>query len=55
MRLAGSEISWVTKRETPMGEMTISYTGKVEGQTMSGTTSFSRGGSGEWKAERVQP
>jgi hypothetical protein len=51
----GSEITWTSKRQTPMGELTISYTGKVEGQTMSGTTTFSRGGTGEWKAEKIQP
>ena len=38
-----------------MGEFTITYTGKIEGQAMSGTTAFSRGGAGEWKAERIQP
>ncbi len=51
----GGEITWTSKRQTPMGELTITYTGKIEGQTMSGTTAFSRGGSGEWKAERIQP
>ncbi|HXY40015.1 MAG TPA: hypothetical protein VEQ10_10105 [Vicinamibacteria bacterium] len=52
----GGEISWVTKRQTPNGEFVITYKGKVEGKTMSGTTSFGSdgGGTGEWKAEKAE-
>ena len=32
------EITWTMKRTTPMGEMVITYKGKVDGKTMSGTT-----------------
>ena len=50
----GGEISWTTKRETPMGEMVITYKGKVDGKTMSGTVTFGEMGSGDWKAEKAE-
>ena len=50
----GTEITWTTKRTTPMGEMTFVYTGKVDGKTMAGTTDLGQMGSGEWKAERAE-
>jgi hypothetical protein len=50
----GPEITWTTKRQTPMGEMVITYKGKIEGETMSGTTQFGEMGSGEWKAEKAK-
>lgn len=50
----GSEVEWTTKRETPMGEMVITYKGKVDGKTMSGTVTFGEMGSGEWKAEKSE-
>jgi hypothetical protein len=49
----GDEISWTVKRQTPMGEMVITYKGKIEGKAMSGTTDFGMG-TGEWKAERAE-
>jgi len=51
----GADITWTTKRTTQMGEMVIVYKGKLDGKTMSGTTQFGEMGSGEWKAERVEP
>ncbi len=50
----GGEVSWVTKRQTPNGEFVITYRGKVEGKTMSGTTELPNGGKGEWKAEKTE-
>jgi hypothetical protein len=47
------EITWTMKRQTPMGEMVITYKGKVDGKTMSGTTDFGMG-TGEWKAEKAE-
>jgi hypothetical protein len=49
----GGEITWTMKRTTPMGEMVITYKGKVDGKTMSGTTDFGMG-TGEWKAEKAE-
>ncbi len=49
----GTEITWTTKRQMPMGEVVITYKGKIEGKTMSGTAESGMGTS-EWKAERVQ-
>jgi hypothetical protein len=55
--LKGADITWTTKRQTPGGEMIITYTGKVEGKTMKGTIAFGPDPdrTGEWKAERVEP
>jgi hypothetical protein len=50
----GAEITWTTKRTTPMGEMVIVYKGKLDGKAMSGTTDLGPMGSGEWKAEKVE-
>jgi len=50
----GGEVTWVTKRQTPNGEFVVTYKGKVEGKTMSGTTELPNGGSGEWKAEKAE-
>jgi len=50
----GTDITWTTKRTTPMGEMVIVYKGKIDGKTMAGTVEFGAMGSGEWKAEHVE-
>jgi len=51
--LKGSDITWTTKRQTPNGEFSVTYKGKVEGKTMSGTSETPMG-TGEWKAEKVE-
>jgi hypothetical protein len=55
--LKGADITWTSKRQTPNGEFTIAYTGKVAGKTMKGTFTFGQeqGRTGEWKAEKVEP
>jgi hypothetical protein len=53
--LKGADVTWTTKRTGPMGEMLIVYKGKVDGKAMSGTVEFGSMGSGEWKAERIEP
>lgn len=50
----GGEVEWTTKRTTPMGEMVITYKGKVDGKTMAGTVTFGEMGSGDWKAEKSE-
>ena len=50
----GTDITWTTKRTTPMGEMVIVYKGKIDGKTMSGTSDLGQMGSGEWKAEKAE-
>ncbi len=50
----GDDVSWTTKRQTPNGEMVITYKGKIQGKTMSGTSEAGTMGSGEWKAEKVE-
>jgi hypothetical protein len=50
----GSDIEWTTRRETPNGTFEITYKGKIEGSTMTGTVQFGTRGSGEWTAKRVE-
>ncbi len=48
----GNEIEWTITRSTPRGEFTMTYTGKIEGDTMSGEFQLGDFGSGEWKAKK---
>jgi hypothetical protein len=48
----GNEIEWTITRSTPRGEFTMTYTGKIEGDTMSGEVQLGDFGSGEWKAKK---
>jgi len=49
----GADVTWTMKRTTPNGEFVITYKGKVEGKTMTGTSETPMG-AGEWKAEKVE-
>jgi len=49
----GNEISFTVKFETPRGEMTMEYSGKVEGDSMKGVRKTPRGET-EWTAKRVK-
>jgi hypothetical protein len=52
--VTGNDIAWSFSREANSnGKLTITYTGKVEGDTMKGT-SESPMGKAEWKGERVK-
>ncbi len=48
----GNEIEWTITRSTPRGEFAITYTGKIEGDTMSGEVQMGDFGSSEWKAKK---
>jgi hypothetical protein len=48
----GDEIEWTITRSTPRGEFKMTYTGKIEGDTMSGEVQMGDFGSGEWKAKK---
>lgn len=48
----GNEIEWTITRSTPRREFTMTYTGKIEGDTMSGEVQMGDFGSGEWKATK---
>ncbi len=52
--LKGNKIEWTITRSTPRGEMTITYTGEVEGDTMSGEAQFGPSRSFEWEATRKE-
>ena len=51
----GAEITWTTKRQGPQGEMVIVYKGKIDGKSMAGSAEFGQMGTGEWKAEKIEP
>ncbi len=46
--ITGNEIEWTITRETPRGEMTMTWSGEVEGDTMSGEVQFGSFGSASW-------
>jgi hypothetical protein len=46
--ITGNEIEWTTTRTTQRGEMTMTWTGTVEGSTMSGEVEFGSFGSASW-------
>lgn len=50
----GNDIEWSFTRETPRGEFTMTYTGTVEGDTMSGEVQMGDFGTGEWSAKRIK-
>ena len=50
--ITGSEIEWTTTRSTPRGEMTMTWSGTVEGNTMSGEVEFGSFGSRSWEGTK---
>lgn len=48
----GNEIEWTVTRDTPRGEFTMTYKGKVEGDTMSGEAQMGDFGTMEWTAKK---
>ena len=46
---------WEMKMTTPRGEFTVTYTGKVEGDTMKGQTAMGDMGAMDWTAARKKP
>lgn len=50
--IKGTDIEWKVTRSTPRGEMTLTYKGKVEGDTMSGEAQMGDFGTATWKAVR---
>ena len=46
--ITGNKIEWTTTRETPRGEMTMTWSGEVEGNTMSGEVEFGSFGASSW-------
>jgi hypothetical protein len=50
--IKGNDIEWSVTRETPRGDFTMTYKGKVEGDTMTGTMQMGERGSAEWTAKK---
>ena len=53
--LKGNDIQWSIVRSTPRGEFTVTYTGKVEGDTMKGQAAMGDMGTMDWTAARKKP
>ena len=49
----GTAIEWSSTRDTPRGEITITFKGTVEGDSMKGAVEFGTFGSGDWSAKRT--
>lgn len=47
-----NDIEWTVTRSTPRREFTMTYSGKVEGDTMSGKVQMGDFGTFEWKAKK---
>jgi hypothetical protein len=48
----GNEIEWTVTLETQRGEFSITYSGKIEGNTMSGEAQMGDFGTMEWTAKK---
>jgi hypothetical protein len=48
----GKKIEWTITRSTPRGKFTMTYTGKIEEDKMSGEVQMGDFGSREWKAKK---
>jgi len=53
--IKGTDITWSGTRQTPDGnEFTVTYKGKVEGDTMKGTMEMGDRGSFDWSAQKAK-
>lgn len=50
--IQGNKVEWSFTRSTPRGDFTTTYTGTVEGDTMSGEVDRGERGTGPWTANR---
>ena len=50
--IKGNAIEWSVTRESPQGEFTITYTGTVEGDSMSGQADFAGRRTSDWSAKK---
>lgn len=50
--IKGNKIEWSVTRSTQRGDMTMAYSGTVEGDTMSGEAQMGNFGSMEWTAKK---
>jgi hypothetical protein len=51
--IKGDETTWTFSRDIPQGEFTISFTGTVVGDTMSGTADVAGRRTIDWTAKRT--
>ncbi len=52
----GAAVTWSGKRQRPDGvEVSVTYTGKLEGEMLKGTVQMGDRGSFDWSAVRVKP
>jgi hypothetical protein len=53
--ISGSDITWRVAMSGPMGSMSIEFSGKVDGDEISGTVQFGSFGGGSFTATRQRP
>jgi len=51
-RIKGNELEWTVIVTGPMGEIALTFKGKVEGETMAGTVQMGEAGEAEFKAKK---
>jgi len=52
-KIKGSEAAWSVVVNAPMGEIVLSFKGKIAGETMAGTVSMGEAGEADFKAKRT--
>ena len=52
--IEGHEITFTVTRETPRGSFEATYTGEIDGDTMSGSMEGRGGFTINWKATRIE-
>ena len=51
--VAGNDLDWTVKRSGAMGEMTLAFKAKVDGDKISGTVQLGQMGSGTFEGSRA--
>jgi hypothetical protein len=51
-KILGNELEWAVVLSGPMGEITLAFKGKVEGETMTGTVQMGEAGEAAFKAKK---
>lgn len=51
--IKGNELEWTITRNTPRGDFSMTYTGQVDGDTITGEVQRGQRGSSEWTATRL--
>ena len=53
-KIKGNELEWTVVVSGPMGEISLTFKGKIDGETMAGTVQMGEAGEAEFKAKKVK-